>query len=302
MSAAVNAAPSAAVDPGPPTHLTGADASGWSARLALRYRRDGARTVAHDRHEGPLRVLQALYPEGPGICHHVLVHPPGGIVGGDRLDLDLELGAGAHALVTTPGATRFYRSDGRAAQQSARLALGAGARLEWLPLETIAHAGCEAANTVRFELEAGAQLLGWDLLALGLPAADAAFVRGRYRQHLEWPGRWLERATIDAADRVLLDGAAGLAGAQALGTLWFASATPWSDARRDALLDAARTVAVASPLAPRAGATAPQPGLVLLRVLAPQVEPIARVLRAVRAAWRRIAWDLPEEPPRIWRT
>ena len=288
------AASNAAEDPG--------GSPGWHGRLELRYRRDGARTVAHDRHHGPLRVLQPLYPEGLGICHHVLVHPPGGIVGGDRLDIDVELGAGSHALITTPGATRFYRSDGRAALQSARLVIGAGARLEWLPLETIAYAGCEAANTVRFELEAGAQMLGWDLLALGLPAADAAFARGRYGQHLEWPGRWLERATIDASDRTLLDGAPGLAGQRALGTLWFASATPWSALQREALLKAARTVLEASPLAARAGATAPQPGLMLLRVLAAQVEPVVQMLRAVRAAWRRVAWDLPEEAPRIWRT
>jgi urease accessory protein len=113
----------------------------WSAHLSLRYRRaDGhAGVLAHAEHSGPLRVLKTLYPEGESICHHVLVHPPGGIVGGDELAIEVDVGPGAHALVTTPGATRFYRSAGPAARQEATLSVAAGARLEWLPLEAIAY-------------------------------------------------------------------------------------------------------------------------------------------------------------------
>ena len=96
----------------------------WHARLQLHYTHDGTGTGALDRHEGPLRVLQRLYPEGPGICHHVLVHPPGGIVGGDVLELDARLDGGCHALITTPGATRFYRSAGDTSVQQVQLPLG----------------------------------------------------------------------------------------------------------------------------------------------------------------------------------
>ena len=98
--------------------------------------------VQHDRHDGPLRVLQPLHPEGPAICHHVLVHPPGGLVGGDVLDIDINVQPGAHALVTTPGATRCYRSTGETAVQSVRARIADGARLEWLPLEAIALQPC----------------------------------------------------------------------------------------------------------------------------------------------------------------
>jgi urease accessory protein len=274
----------------------------WEGRLQLRYARDGERTVAHDRHEGPLRVLQSLYPEGGAICHHVLVHPPGGIVGGDRLQVDVQVGEGAHALITTPGATRFYRSSGEPASQHAHLHLAAQARLEWLPLETLAYSGCAAENSVRFELAAGAQMMGWDLLALGLPAADQPFVQGHYLQALEWPGRWLERGRIDAQDHLLLDSPLGLAGQRVCGTLWFASGSALDRELREALLDAARGCAGTHALARLAGATSPNEGLVLLRVLAARVEPAMDLLRQVWLRWRELAWGLTAAAPRVWRT
>lgn len=274
----------------------------WHGRVELRYVRDGARTVAHDRHDGPLRVLKALYPEGDAVCHHVLVHPPGGIVGGDVLEVDARLDAGAHALVTTPGATRFYRSAGAPAAQRAALRVAAGARLEWLPLETIAYPGCRAANEVRVELAPGAEVIGWDVLALGLPASGEPFDAGCFEQHLELPGHWLERGRIDSADAALLGGPLGLAGRCVLGTIWFAAGATLPAARTESLLGAARAVAEASPLRAAAGATSPHDGVVVLRVLAQRVEPALALLTAVRAAWRRAAWDLDAPLPRVWRT
>ncbi|MCP5287103.1 MAG: urease accessory protein UreD [Burkholderiaceae bacterium] len=272
----------------------------WTAHLALHYRRDGGRTVAHDRHEGPLRVLQALYPEGEAICHHVVVHPPGGIVGGDVLATDLHATAGTHALVTTPGAAKFYRSAGPQAVQRAHLRVDDGARLEWLPLETIAYRGCHARNDVRLDLAPGAQMIGWDVLALGLPAGGEAFDHGRFTQQLHWPGVWLDQGTVDGEDQRLLDSPLGWAGHRVLATAWVAAGTAWPAEQREALLDAARSSPATAGLA--IGATAPDPRLVLLRVLAPRVEPAMQLLQAVRAAWRQIAWSLAPHPPRIWRT
>jgi urease accessory protein len=279
----------------------------WHGHLTLDYRRDEhaahtSRTVGRDRHEGPLRVLKALYPEGERICHHVLVHPPGGIAGGDRLNIDVTVGEGAHALITSAGAARFYRSDDQPAAQSARLRLQADARLEWLPLETIAFPGCRASNHVQFDLASGAQCLGWDLLALGLPAADQTFNRGWIEQQLHWPGVWLDRGRIAAEDTRLLDSALGLAGQRALGTVWFASHTPWTPAERDALLEAARETCLGSELAASSGATSPDARLAVLRVLAPRIEPLFFLMSSVRAAWRRIAWQYAAETPRVWRT
>lgn len=275
---------------------------GWHGRLALHYTRDGARTIAHDRHEGPLRVLQRLYPEGSAICHHVLVHPPGGIVGGDVLQIEATLDAGTHALITTPGATRFYRSTGARASQQATLRVADDARLEWLPLETIAYRGCIGENRVRLELATDAEAMGWDVLALGLPAAGEAFDAGVFTQHLELPGRWLERGRIDASDTRLLDSPLGWDGQRVLGVLWFAAGRPLSAQRHERLLDAARHCIGASPLAPRAAATSPHEGVVVLRVLAARVEPAMALLAAVRAAWRQGEWALSSMAPRVWRT
>jgi len=275
---------------------------GWHGRLDLRYRRDADRTVVHDRHSGPLRILKSLYPESARICHNVLVHPPSGIVGGDRLEIDVALAAGSHALITTPGATRFYRSAGALAEQSLTASVADGARLEWLPLETICHPGTLAENRMRFELAAGAEMIGWDILALGLPASGEPFDRGRFTQQIELPGAWLERGTVDGADTRLLDSPLGFAGHRVMATAWLAGGSALSAARRDALLDAAREVALAHDLHRTAGATAPHDKLVVLRVLVPRVEPAMNLLTAVWARWREVAWGLAASVPRVWRT
>jgi len=275
----------------------------WHARLQLHYTHDGTGTGALDRHEGPLRVLQRLYPEGPGICHHVLVHPPGGIVGGDVLELDARLDRDCHALITTPGATRFYRSAGDTSTQSVQATLADAARLEWLPMETIAYSACQAHNRLSFNLAPGAEMIGWDLLALGLPAAGQAFERGQFVQELKLPGAWLERGRIDATDSALLDSPLGWAGRRVLATMWFAAGTALGSERRDALLDAARgCVAQHAELSAHAGATAPQDRVVVLRVLAHRVEPAMQLFKQVWAAWRGVAWQLDATPPRLWRT
>lgn len=275
---------------------------GWPGHLSLHYWRDGARTIALDRHHGPLRVLQRLYPEGDAVCQHVLVHPPGGIVGGDELVVDARLDAGSHALITTPGATRFYRSAGELARQSVHMRLAEGARLEWLPLETIAYRGCRAENRLRFELAPGAQMIGWDVLALGLPAAGEAFDHGHYLQQLEVPGVWLERGLLDGADALLLDSPLGLAGQRVLASLWLAAGAPLGRALGEALVDSARQCIADSRLPQDAGVSQLHDTLVVLRVLAPRVEPAMGLLQAVWAAWRPLAWGLAPVPPRIWRT
>lgn len=275
---------------------------GWHGHLDLHYRHDGTRTTALDRHHGPLRVLQRLYPEGDAVCHHVLVHPPGGIVGGDVLEVDARLDAGSHALITTPGATRFYRSAGPLAVQQVHAQVADGARLEWLPLEAIAYPGCQVENRLRFTLAPGAQMIGLDVLALGLPAAGEAFERGCITQQIELPGVWLERGRIAGDDSLLRQSPLGLAGRTVLGTLWLADGRPLDRIRREALLDVARTLIEADALAATAGVTSPDESLLVLRVLGDRVEPVITLLHAVWAAWRQTHWQIAACAPRVWRT
>ena len=272
----------------------------WHARLSLDLAMQGTRCVARFKHEGPLRILQTLYPEGDAISHNVLVHPPSGLVGGDELSLDLHGGAGTHGLVTTPGASRFYRSAVEPAVQRTRITLADGARFEWLPLEAICYSGCIAQNHLALDLAPGAELIGWDVVALGLPESNLPFERGTLLQHLAFGGQWLERGRIAADDARLMDGPLGLAGQRCLATLFFACGTDLTRSRRDLALDTAREVIASHPLAATAGATSPAPGVVVVRVLGPLVEPVLGLLKAVRAAWRPALWSLQGVAPRTW--
>lgn len=269
--------------------------------MALNYRLVNGRTVAHDRHDGPLRVLKALYPEGPLTCEHVLVHPPGGLVGGDELRVQAHLGPGTRVRLTTPGATRFYKSLGEAAVQQVWLQIGEGARLEWLPMETLAYDNCRAVNECRIALAPGAQMIGWDLCCLGLPASGDAFERGEVLQHLEIEGAWLERGRLRADDRLLRESPLGLQGQPLVAAMWCASGTAWSEADRQALQEAAvQVMREAGPAVPACGVTSPNDRVVVLRALAGRVEPVFELFKRVRAAWHQVMWNEPATSPRLW--
>jgi urease accessory protein len=272
----------------------------WHAQLDLHYQQEATRCIARHLHKGPLRILQSLYPEGDAICHNVLVHPPGGLVGGDTLDIQVRVDSGAHGLITTPGATRFYRSAGQPALQNTQVRLAPDARLEWLPSEAICYNQCLAENRLRFELAPGAEMLGWDVTAFGLPQAQQPFEHGRFCQHLELPGVWLERGTIDASDTRLLNSPLGLAGHKCMASLFFLAGSRLDNARRAAALDIARQVIDSHSLRDSAGATSPDGQVVLVRTLAPLVEPAMELMKQIWAAWRAHFWQLPATKPRIW--
>ena len=272
----------------------------WHAKLSLHHRCEGSRTTVRYEHSGPLRILKSLYPEGEAICHNVIVHPPGGLVGGDVLDIRLRVDAGAHALVSTPGATRFYESDDLQAMQRVTLDLSAGARLEWLPLEALAYPGCRALNQLTATLAPGAEMLAWDVTALGLPASGQAFDRGRITQRLELPGLWLEQSHIDATDHRLLASPLGLAGQRCLGTLMFAVGEPMDRNRRELLLEAVREALADLLPDVQAGATCPNPNLLVVRAVAPLVEPLMTTLQRCWASLRQAAWSIKPVAPRIW--
>jgi len=166
------------------------DDSGWSAYLQLRFvQRDGVTRLGARKHFGPLLVQRPFYPEGSP-CHVYILHPPGGIVAGDRLELDIQLEAGSHALLTMPGASKFYRSIGPTARLHQHFHLQAGSTLEWLPQDSIFFSGARASLDSRFTLEPGARLLAWETLCLGRPVMNERFEQGALdsRLRVELPG------------------------------------------------------------------------------------------------------------------
>ena len=145
-------------------------------------------------------------------------------------------------------------------------------------------------------------MMGWDVLALGLPASGEDFESGHFVQRIELPGVWLERARLRGDDRQLLDSPLGLAGHRVMATMWFAAGSALAPQRRDTLIDGARELCTGHALAALAGCTSPSAPLVVLRVLAPRVEPAMQLLTQVWARWRRDAWSLDAPVPRVWRT
>jgi urease accessory protein len=278
------------------------DSMTWHAQLDIDYKFAGERTVAHHKHSGPLRLLQSLYPEPGGICHNVLVHPPGGLVGGDILAMTISGADQTHALITTPGATRFYRSSQDLAVQRTAITLTDRARLEWLPLEAIAYDQCLAENRLTVNLDPESEFMGWDVTAFGLPNASLPFLQGSFMQHIEVAGIWLERGRLDASDARLMNGPLGLGGHRCMASLFFVSGRPIERTRREQALELARAVIGSHALCATAGVTCPNPQVMVLRVLAPVVEPAMHLLRQVWQVWRQHLWQMPATAPRVWST
>jgi urease accessory protein len=200
----------------------------WQANLALCFARRGDGTIlATRRHEGPLRIQKALFPEGPELCHAIVLHPPAGICGGDRLHIDVEVGAEAQTLLTTPGAGKWYRSAGALAEQIVNLKVSRGGTAEWLPQESIVFAGALARMQTTVELGEGARYIGVETLCLGRRASGETFSRGvlQLATDIRIAGvpLWRERGRIEGGS-ALLDSPIGLAGFSVCSTVIAAGA------------------------------------------------------------------------------
>ena len=275
-------------------HAGTAQTAGWQACLELGFEKRGLRTVVTQRrHYGPLAVQRPFYPEGD-VCHLYLLHPPGGAVGGDTIDIRVRVGTGARALVTTPGATKFYRSAGATAAVTQTLQVDAGAVLEWLPQETILFQGAVARQQTCIELATGACFAGWDILCLGRPANAEPFAPGRLDISLEvWRDGTpvlIDRLRVD--DGGDLGGAAGPRGHPVSATLLVTPATA-DDVQQ------LRELAVAGRA--EIGVTLLD-DVLAVRLLA---DDTAVAKNVMQDAWRllRLGYaGLPAQLPRIWAT
>lgn len=173
------------------------------ARLTLGFADDAGTTRMIERsHFGPLRVQKPLYPETPAVCHAIIVHPPGGILGGDRLSITAHAGERAHAFLTTPGAGKWYRANGFVSRQQVMLTAAAGATLEWLPQETIFFNDANVHMEHMVELAADASYIGGEILCFGRTASGESFTSGRIAQRtgVRRDGKllWFEQGALDA--------------------------------------------------------------------------------------------------------
>ena len=262
---------------------------GWQAVLDLDYRWRAARSVLQHQHRGPLQVQRPFYPEGETVCHTYVLHPPAGVVGGDLLSINARIEPHAHALLTTPSATRFYRSAGPLACLQQHLRAAAHATVEWLPQENILFDGARAQIETAVELAAGARFYGWEIACLGRPANGETFTHGRadLRLAVNREGRPVLR------ERLLLgpDEAATLRGHAATGTLLVTGA----DAGALAL---ARTLPNTDGLV----GSSLLGDLLVCRMLAPEAGPIRAHFEHLWHALRPLLLGRPGCAPRIWAT
>ena len=157
----------------------------WKANLTIDFRAADHKThLLPVQRYGPLSVQRPFYPEGP-LCHTYLLHPPGGVVGGDELTLKVDTGTQAQALLTTPGATKFYLSAGQTAWVSQDFKLNQGASLEFLPQENIYFPGAKVRAKSSIEIDQDCSVFIWEKHSYGRPVIKEAFTEGEINSTIE---------------------------------------------------------------------------------------------------------------------
>jgi urease accessory protein len=278
--------------------LSDLGASTWPAELELTFAKHGPRTVIESRrHRGPLLVQRPFHPESDGTCHAYVLHPPGGVVGGDTLSISVDVRGGASALLTTPAAAKLYRSNGSLSLLEQVFDVSDGASLEWMPQETIAFGGSRAASKTVVRLAPSARYLGWEITCLGRPASGDDFSTGSYRQCTEiWQGGRLvlvDRTRVEAGGALRRE-SWGWAGRSVYATLVASGAS-------EALVSSLRERVTPE----RDGdlfAVTTLSGFLVCRFLGGSAE---RARRALVSAWdviRPETFGKSACPPRIWTT
>jgi urease accessory protein len=275
----------------------GAADARWRASLDLSFIRRSDRTLLAARsHRGPLQIQKALYPDGPGICHVTVLHPPGGLAGGDALAVAARLDSGSRVCLTTCGATKWYRCPRAGAQQALYFSIEEGGALEWLPRESILFNGSKAAMTLDVELARGAQFFGWEILCFGRRASGEGWHSGglRLRTRIRQAGHplWCERANLKAGSG-FDSSPVGLGGYTVSGTFVAAGSDIGAE-----LLGACRVIAPRG-RDTRVGVTR-IPQVLLARYLGHSSQDAFNWFKSLWSVLRPALLDQPAIPPRLW--
>jgi urease accessory protein len=272
----------------------------WQGALDLRFTKSENRTIlCRCRHLGPLRVQKPLYPEGPEICHVVVIHPPGGLADRDDLSICLTLEEGAHSVVTTPGATKWYKAK-EGSTFRVTIVLQRGAVLEWLPNESIYFAGASARTTLRIQLAAEAIACGWDINMLGRIASGESWETGELRAATEFIHEdgsllWSERTLLRAGSE-LVRAPQGLGGYPIFGTLWCVG----GKSQPDVIAALAAELPFTSEL--RAGISLLPDGVLLIRAVGRQIEPVKSLMVDCWSRIRPMVVGRNAQALRLWST
>ncbi|WP_180108536.1 urease accessory protein UreD [Acinetobacter sp. YH12147] len=276
----------------------------WFAQLELGFKGAKNRTVLeHRKHHGPVRVQKMLWPEKTGVCHAIIVHPPAGIAGGDHLTFQMSAEQAAHALVTTPGAGKWYKTNQKQAFQHIDITVKDTSIFEWLPQETMLFNGANANSETRVVLEDSASFIGWDMLVLGRQARHETFTEGSYQNRFQlYRNNKLlvtDRLSFSGNDR-WLSSCLGMSGHAVMASFW---AVPPEKFRSkfylDQQIDQIRELIMRMDI--KVTLTLLD-DVVTARYLGDDVRQCHDAFAAIRAKLRRYWFDLDEEFPRIWRT
>ncbi len=207
----------------------------WHGMLNLTYAsRQGKTVIVEQKNQAPLKVQRPLYPEaqthaeGQKICHSIILHTAGGVVGGDRLSCNFDLQPNSQALITTAAASKIYRSNGIQARQKIEINIDERACLEWLPQETIVFNAADYHQDLRVNLASNASFLGWEINRFGRTARGEKFVQGNWRSHTEIYQEgiplWIDRQWLPGSEEIF-HSPNGLAGQAVIGSLIFVGKT-----------------------------------------------------------------------------
>lgn len=276
----------------------------WFAKLELCFTKDSNRTIlAHRKHFGPVRVQKMLWPEKTGVCHAIIVHPPAGIAGGDHLTFEMKTDQDSHALVTTPGAGKWYKTNLKQAFQHIHIHVQDEAIFEWLPQETMLFNGANANSETIVHLDAAASFIGWDMLVIGRQARHETFSQGAYQNKFQL----YQNQKILVADCLNFKGndrwlksCLGMNGHAVMASFW---AVPPEQYRSNFYLDQHIDQIRELIMRMNINVTLTLLGYVVTaRYLGNDVRECHDAFAAIRAKLRRYWFDLDEEFPRIWRT
>lgn len=271
------------------------ESQNWEALLKLQLRRGQDRThLVPIKRYGPLTVQRPFYPE-QDCCHVYLLHPPGGVVGGDRLDLQVACKEDTRTLFTTPGAGKFYLSAADTARVTQQFKVTNGAQLEYLPQENIYFPGARVRSKTSIDVQKDGRVMLWEKHCFGRPANNEFFAAGQLHSQIEL--RCEERLLFTETQRVDADElrrASGLRNNPVIGSFLVYGMT-----LAEAML---RDLQKISPADGISGISQPQPHLLIARYLGNSTRDVDAHFVGLWELLRPLLLQREASHPRIWKT